>query len=51
MLAPLTALYNYRGVARRVIVFLSLSPAGRIYGCWDLVVYFRGVCFPRIKTE
>lgn len=27
VLAPLTALYNYRGVATRVIVFLSLSLA------------------------
>lgn len=26
MPAPLTALYNCRGVARTVIVFLSLSP-------------------------
>lgn len=52
VLAPLTALYNYRGVATRVIVFLSLSLAPRVDGCcWDLMVCFRGVCFPGIKTE
>lgn len=36
MLASHTALHKYRGVARRVIVFLSLSRAGRICSCWFL---------------